>query len=512
MGIHGGPTGLTPQLDKIANSATVFEHAWAPAPRTRPSFRSATTGRWPRDARTAPTLGTLLSKHGLKTAGFVANVQLSAELGFSEGFDTWALDNMAPADEQVDAALSWLNTYQDQDAFLFVHLMDPHIFYTAPEPFLDRFTDPIEREGLPNRYNRKRIEEQQRLGLLSAAQKRWIQGRHKGEVAYMDQAIGRLVTTADAMPGDTWVVIHSDHGEEFWDHGGFEHNHSLHDELLRAVFWIRPPEGLGQELRRIEAPVSLVDLAPTVLGFLGADSLSWPTFDGVDLSPFVRGEDTDDLAKRLTNRPLQIGHMMYAPEQWGVVVGADKYILTTATGETTWTHNNTRKVGRSVALEGALSEATGAPILSGWRLRFTHLSDPIRLQSDKPVGHTEVIDPEAIRRYRANLEWGERPEKDRTEVATITLSSDRREILITPSAKPSGVVFIGGAPEHSTLSAVCDGVVTALQVGPSQKACGQDITLFEGPYLRLPAPEPPSTSTSPSAETTAALQQLGYLD
>ena len=105
MGFMGHSGGLTPELDAVAEDGVVFERAWAPAPRTRPSFRSATTGRWPIPGRTAPTLGALLGARGFQTAGFVANVQLSAELGFAEGFDTWVLDNMATADAQVDAAL-----------------------------------------------------------------------------------------------------------------------------------------------------------------------------------------------------------------------------------------------------------------------------------------------------------------------------------------------------------------------------------------------------------------------
>ena len=108
MGFLGHTGGLTPALDAVARDAIVFERAWAPAPRTRPSFRSATTGRWPIPGQQAPTLGALLGAQGFQTAGFVANVQLSQELGFAEGFDTWVLDNMATADAQVDAALGWL--------------------------------------------------------------------------------------------------------------------------------------------------------------------------------------------------------------------------------------------------------------------------------------------------------------------------------------------------------------------------------------------------------------------
>ena len=121
MGFLGHTGGLTPALDAVARDAIVFERAWAPAPRTRPSFRSATTGRWPIPDGDAPTLAALLGAHGFQTAGFVANVQLSEELGFAEGFDTWVLDNMATADAQVDAALGWLRERPGEDVFLSLH-------------------------------------------------------------------------------------------------------------------------------------------------------------------------------------------------------------------------------------------------------------------------------------------------------------------------------------------------------------------------------------------------------
>jgi len=505
MGVHGQSRGVTPNLDRIAKDSLVFENAWAPAPRTRPSFRSATTGRWPKDAKSAPTLGMLLQQQGYKTAGFVANVQLAEELGFARGFDTWHLDNMADADLQVDRALDWINKQADNDALLFVHLMDPHIFYQAPEPYLDRFVNPMDRQGLLDRYNRKDIIKQAQRGMLSDAQKRWIEGRHLGEVAFMDQEIGRLVRTIDALPGQNWLIIHSDHGEEFWDHGGFEHNHTLHDELLHAVLWIRPPGGLNSENKRVKQPVSLVDIVPTVLSAVGVPQDTWPTFDGVDLNDFVKGS-SGDLEKSLEVRPLQIGHMMYSPEQWGVVVGADKYILTTGTGDVTWTREGVTQQGPDSDLEGALSQATGWPILQGWRLRFSELSGPIVLHSGRDFGVVEVIDPEDLRSGRANLEWGETPERHRDDVATLSVSKDRKRLEIKPGSSPHGVVFVQGHPE-SMLTACGVEVST----GEAITLCGQTLSLVRGAYLREGLGEP-ILSPAPDSSRTEALKALGYLE
>ena len=504
MGVHGQSLGATPHLDRIAASSVVFENAWAPAPRTRPSFRSATTGRWPLQARFSPNLGMLLKALDYRTAGFVANVQLSKELGFARGFDTWKLDNMADANVQVDAALAWLDGHQNDNTMVFLHLMDPHIFYRAPEPFLDQFTHPQDRQGMPDRYNRKDVLKQQRRGLLSAEQKRWIRGRHMGEVAFMDQEIGRFVKAVDRLPGQTWVIFHSDHGEEFWDHGGFEHNHTLHDELLRAILWIRPPGGVKGTL--INGPVSLVDIVPTVLGLLGVPDNTWPTFDGFDLSPLLFGS-SDELEKSLEVRPLQIGHMMYSPEQWGVILGDEKYVLTTGTGQVEWTKAGVPQEGSSVELEGALSQATGWPILQGWRLKFTNLVNPLILKSGREFGWVEIIDPEDLKAGRANIEWGEIPDHQPDDVASLVVSDDRKRLEIRPGRAPSGVVFIQGDSKATITS--CNNEVVV--VASTTSLCGNDIEWSRGAFLREDGEAyRPLKTIDPS--TTEALQSLGYLD
>ena len=512
MGFMGHSGGLTPALDAVAREAVVFERAWAPAPRTRPSFRSATTGRWPIPGRDAPTLGTMLGAHGFKTAGFVANVQLSEPLGFAEGFDTWVLDNMANADAQVDAALGWLRENAHADALMSLHLMDPHIFYIAPQPFTDRYTQPGDREGMPDKYNRAHVIKQDQRGMLTAAQKRWIQGRYQGEIAFMDQELGRLVDAVDALPGQTWMVFHSDHGEEFWDHGGFEHNHSLHDELISAVLMVRPPKGSGMPGRRIERPVSLVDIPPTVLSLMGVDQGTWPTFDGIDLSP-LWGEGGDEaLAKQLSERPLQIGHMMYSREQWGVIRGDDKYIVTTATGEIDWVRAGLKQPGAADAgLEGALSEATGWPVLRGWRVLFRDLAGPVRLRFQQPVSKVTVVDPEALRMRRANLAWGEHPERSPEDVATLSLSEDGRELELTPGAAPTGVVFVGLDVDNNAVRSGCSGDGDAVLSAGSHQVCGTNIELRSGPYLDQP-PTEFTRQVDPDEDSIEALKTLGYLD
>jgi len=441
----------------------------------------------------------------------VANVQLSEELGFAEGFDTWVLDNMATADAQVDAAIGWLREHEQANAFLSLHLMDPHIFYTPPAPFTDRFTTAADREGMPDRYNRMHVIKQDQRGLLSDAQKRWIQGRYKGEIAFMDQELGRLVEAVDALPGKTWMIFHSDHGEEFWDHGGFEHNHSLHDELISAVLMVRPPKGSGVTAKRVSRPVSLVDIPPTVLAVMGVEQGAWPTFDGHDLSPLWSKAGDEALEKQLSVRPLQIGHMMYSREQWGVIRGDDKYIVTTGTGEVTWTRSGETQEGLDVGLEGALSEATGWPVLRGWRVAFAAMSGPMKLHFKTPVSRVTVVDPEALRMRRANLAWGERPMATPSDVAELQLSEDGRSLEITPGQSPSGVIFVAMDLDTNAIRSGCDGDGDRALVAGQQQVCGSAITLRAGPYVDQPhAGAGGASDRDPTSIET--LKMLGYLD
>ena len=188
-------------------------------------------------------------------------------------------------------------------------------------------------------------------------------------------------------------------------------------------------------------------------------------------------------------------------------MGADKYILTTGTGDVTSTRKGAVQQGAKSDLEGALSQATGWPVLQGWRLRFENLTGPVVLQSGRGFGDVEVIDPEDLRFGRANIEWGETPERSRDDVATLSLSKDRKRLEITPGQTPTGVVFIQGHSE--SILTGCDG--EAVAIGESVTVCGQSLAVVRGAYLR----ERSGTSltvSEPDPVRTDALKALGYLE
>ncbi len=445
FGVNGYKRGGTPHMDRIARESAVFENTWSVAPRTRPSFRSATTGRLPLDAVGATNLGETFQEQGFATAGLVANVHLQPRFDFDHGFDWWNYEGKNDAEDQVDLALQWLTNHNDRDTFLFLHFMDPHLPYKAPGEFEAMYvSDPD--PTLPAKYNRWDVNKWSQSDKVTQQRKSHIEARHDGEMSYMDQELGRFFTELDKLPGKTLVVLHSDHGEEFWDHGGYEHNHTLYDEVTRTVLWVRPGGGL-KFAHRVSTPASLMDIAPTLYGVLGLDD--HPETDGRNLVPWFDGADEGDWS-----RPIPVAYLQYEREAWGVVLNGHKYILTTGSGrEELYNLANDTQEQQDLSASGidlqpwreALAEAHHVPVLPGLRI-FVDVkpkSDPLTVTLPAKATDAGVLDPEATLPRRANLEWGETPKRLPEDIGAVALSDDGLTLTFTPGSEPrDGVLWV----------------------------------------------------------------------
>jgi arylsulfatase A-like enzyme len=233
-----------------------------------------------------PTLAETLREHGFATAALVNNPFMDPSYGMARGFDRYDHapgDNvrLRRADEMVDLALRWLDEHHGRDLFLLLHLFDPHMNYDAPPPHRGRFTSQVPGDWELPVSDWKRIRAE--APNLSDAERQFVAAAYDEEIAFLDEQVGRFLAELErrGILRDGLVVLTSDHGEELFEHDGFEHGHAFWQELLwiPLVFWgrdVRP----GSE----EAPVSLVDVAPTVLQAIGlappkdVEGLSlWPT-------------------------------------------------------------------------------------------------------------------------------------------------------------------------------------------------------------------------------------------
>lgn len=310
LGCYGNTRGLTPNLDALAGRGALFEHAYAHAPWTLPSASSILTGLPPEEhgaggrlGRYTPlapgveTLPGILAAGGYRTHGIVSVIFLAPRFGATRDFATldqrFTTDNRGArdADEVTDAALRWIDRHRDEPFFLLVHYFDPHAVYAPPQPFRRRFADPRDREDESFAFATSEHMTAVREGSL-ALTPALMQRAHRlyqGEVAFADAEIGRLAAGIEArgLAERTALVVTADHGEEFLDHGGYEHGHTLYDELLHVPLIVSWP-GTVPERTRVEAAVGLVDLAPTVCGIAGQPPPRRAS--GQDLLSLTRGE------------------------------------------------------------------------------------------------------------------------------------------------------------------------------------------------------------------------------
>jgi len=330
LGIYGHEAATSAQLDLRAPEAALFERAFAASSWTLPSFASLYTGVWPsahgagrepgsEDAFTAlpgsvRALAEILAGQGFETAAIVNNPFLHPGFGLARGFEVYRyvygnLQHQPRASQITWAGLRWLDERDPDRRFLLVlHFFDPHLSYDPHASVRGAFTSdyhgPLE---LPVRG----------FGKANAtwappdpADRRFVSGAYDEEVLFVDRQLEHLFAGLEerGLADETLVVLTADHGEELFDHGGFEHGHSLYQELLHVplVFW-----GPGVRPGRIDAPVSLVDVLPTLLEALGLPAV--PGLDGVSLWPLVARREA------LPERAIVAEGTLHGPERRALV-------------------------------------------------------------------------------------------------------------------------------------------------------------------------------------------------
>ncbi len=312
LGVFGYERKTTPAMDAFARRAVSFDHALTTAPWSLPAARSLLTGRQPEEYDSARTLSEILGSAGFSTALFSAAPALSADYDMQRGWDILQVALKAPAATQVDLALEWLELVRGQNAFVVVHLADTQFPYQEPASYRRLFA------GDPQAPFGETLSENTAVDarVTDRAARQYLIDRHDNALRYLDDELARLFA---ALEEDDLVFLFSGHGEEFWDHASFGHGHSLHEEVLRVPLLIRAP---GLEPHRVSAPVSLLDLTPTILDLLGMDRAEYG-FDGISLVPVMNGEP--DAEEQLSERCLAFGRPLFGPMRWGIVSGALKY-------------------------------------------------------------------------------------------------------------------------------------------------------------------------------------------
>jgi tetratricopeptide (TPR) repeat protein len=239
LGCYGYKQNTSPNIDRIASGGLIFRNAFATAPITLPSHASILTGLYPAHHGfhdnaffQTPSIWHLpeaLKNAGYKTAAFVSGAPLLSKYGLNPGFDLYqdqfdGTERKAAA--TADLALKWIGK-TTHPYFVWIHFFDPHAEYDPPQEFATRFP------GKP----------------------------YDGEIAYVDQQIGKLIKSVD--PNVLWIIT-ADHGESLGEHGESTHGVFLYNGTLHVPLIFAGPNITKQE--RTEA-VSLCDVAPSIMTF-----------------------------------------------------------------------------------------------------------------------------------------------------------------------------------------------------------------------------------------------------
>lgn len=302
LGCYGGPRPTSPGIDALAAESTLFENASACSYHTADSHASIFTSTLPSvhevtnaGSRTgfplAPgirTLAEVLSAAGFATAGFHGGGNVSEVYGFARGFDRYQMT------EQLDDASEWLAHLEKRPFFLFAHTFHVHDPYTPtraslralgiePRTDVEIDLDRLGASGGASSFRDLRDRFWASIDKQDPEQVAYALALYDAEILEVDAMVTRLVREVLRIAPRTIVVLTSDHGEEFGEHGRFLHE-SLFQEVLHVPLMIRYP---GRPGRRVAERVSLLSLAPTLLDELGVPAPA--TFQGRSLVPALRG-------------------------------------------------------------------------------------------------------------------------------------------------------------------------------------------------------------------------------
>ena len=282
---YGNPVVETPAFDRLAREGTLFENAFAQNSWTRPSIASILTSLYPsvhgargRNDALADEIVLLserLQSHGYRTCCITTNPNIGSCFGFNQGFDDFIelyarrrpgfvrqRELTTTADEVTRRAVQWIKQAKEP-FFLMILTIDPHSPYTPPVKF-DRYGGDYagHADGTKRWIYRKD---------LTPADKERIRSLYYGEIAFNDDAFGRLLDYLRNVKLDerTIITFTSDHGEEFWEHGLRGHGKTLYDESLHVPLIVRYPRSDVPAGARITRTVQLLDVFPTILQLAG---------------------------------------------------------------------------------------------------------------------------------------------------------------------------------------------------------------------------------------------------
>ena len=288
-----GGRAETPAAARLAAAGAAFTNAVSPSPWTGQSVPAIMTGLFPdtlgvgpwgsRLPDEVPTLAELLGAAGYRTVLWSQHPFYSNHESFRRGFEEFhrsprgTYDVLPTVDELVA---------NDRPTFAFVHLIPPHAPYEPPAPFRGAYSGWYRGEMTVDAKTLNSFPRRRDPAELSEEDRRYVFDRYLENVAFADHLVGKLLAMLDRAGryDNSLIVLLSDHGEAFLEHGRYLHTSSVHREMLHVPLILKWPETMAEPASRVTEPVSLVDLVPTLADGLALQGIA-EGFQGRSLMP-----------------------------------------------------------------------------------------------------------------------------------------------------------------------------------------------------------------------------------
>jgi arylsulfatase len=363
LSLTGYPRETSPNIDLLASDAFVFRNAFSGGANTSTAMPAIMTARLAYFSDQDPpcedircetrwnehtwfgmqrfydngekglpialdTLAEILNRNGYTTAGFVTNPHVKKQFQFDQGFNVYeeifrtSYPIYGLGEDVSKAAIGLLNDQFAEPFFLYLHYMDPHAPYLAPQRYRNRFTF----ERVPGLRDEDVFEQWDIDSTLATNApkgfKEHLRGLYDAEVAYVDDCIGRVLDALKdkGLYRNTVVVLTADHGEEFLEHGKTGHKGRFYDEHMRIPLIIRSPHN-GKGI--VDSIARNFDILPTLLDIVDIDA-SVEALDGKSLAPLMKSHPDDLKLGTFANMPFPETRRMYRDERYKLIIHIEK--------------------------------------------------------------------------------------------------------------------------------------------------------------------------------------------
>jgi len=295
----------TPNFNRFAKEGVVFDQCYVQGNWSKASSAAFFTALYPQKTKAETTseklskkmvlLSERLKKAKVKTGAFISNGYLGAKFGFKQGWNKYRnpIRENLPSDTENLLKLfwPWFKTLKSNDRyFVYLGTIDPHVPYDPPKSFLKLYDE------TPYNYRKGPIKPRKTGFLLGdikgkrvkMSDRDWfhLEALYDGEVSYNDDQLGILWAELEKQgkAESTMLIITSDHGDEFRDHGSVGHGHTLYQELIHMPLIVYYPPMFPAGLR-VPDMVEHIDLNATILDAMGLEAPK--NIDGESFLPLV---------------------------------------------------------------------------------------------------------------------------------------------------------------------------------------------------------------------------------